>query len=52
VVLVHGGGAGAAAAFAHQRPLAERFELVLPDRPGAGATPADGPQDAERGRRP
>lgn len=47
-VLVHGGSAGGAAAFAGQRPLADAFELVLPDRPGTGDTPADGPQDAVR----
>jgi len=47
-VLVHGGGAGGVAAFAGQRPLAQDYELVLPDRPGAGGTPAQGPQDAER----
>jgi len=47
-VLVHGGGAGGAAAFAAQRPLAGDFQLVLPDRPGSGSTPADGAQDAGR----
>jgi len=47
-VLVHGGGAGGAAAFAGQRPLAEHCDLVLPDRPAAGGTPAQGHQDAER----
>jgi pimeloyl-ACP methyl ester carboxylesterase len=47
-VLVHGGGAGGAAAFARQRPLADCYELVLPDRPGSGRTPAAGPQDAVR----
>ncbi len=47
-VLVHGGGAGGAAAFAQQRPLAERFELVLPDRPETGLTPRTGSQDALR----
>jgi pimeloyl-ACP methyl ester carboxylesterase len=47
-VLVHGGGAGGAAAFAGQRPLARDHELVLPDRPGAGGTPARGRPDAER----
>lgn len=47
-VLVHGGGAGGATAFTGQRPLAEDYELVLPDRPGTGSTPAHGPQDAER----
>jgi pimeloyl-ACP methyl ester carboxylesterase len=47
-VLVHGGGAGGSVAFAAQRPLAEDHTLVLPDRPGAGGTPAQGRQDAER----
>jgi pimeloyl-ACP methyl ester carboxylesterase len=47
-VLVHGGGAGGLAAFSRQLGLAESFELLLPDRPGAGDTPADGPQDAAR----
>jgi pimeloyl-ACP methyl ester carboxylesterase len=47
-VLVHGGGAGGAAAFASQRPLARDHRLVLPDRPGTGGTPAAGPQDAVR----
>jgi pimeloyl-ACP methyl ester carboxylesterase len=45
VVLVHGGGAGGAANFAAQRPLAERWTLVLPDRPGHGRTPARGRVD-------
>jgi pimeloyl-ACP methyl ester carboxylesterase len=47
-VLVHGGGAGGLAAFSRQLILADSFELLLPDRPGAGDTPADGPQDADR----
>ncbi len=50
-VLVHGGGAGGAAGFHRQQPLAENFTLVLPDRPGAGRTPADGPQNAVRDAR-
>ena len=47
-VLVHGGGAGGPAAFAQQEPLSGSYELVLPDRPGSGRTPPDGPQDAVR----
>jgi len=47
-VLVHGGGAGGASAFASQRPLAADFRLLLPDRPGTGASPPDGPEDADR----
>lgn len=45
VVLVHGGGAGGAANFQQQRPLAERWTLVLPDRPGHGRTPLHGRED-------
>lgn len=45
VLMVHGGGAGGAANFQQQRPLAERWTLVLPDRPGHGRTPAHGRQD-------
>jgi pimeloyl-ACP methyl ester carboxylesterase len=47
-VLVHGGGAGGLAAFSRQLTLADSFELLLPDRPGTGDTPADGPPDADR----
>ncbi|TXC97382.1 alpha/beta hydrolase [Streptomyces sp. ISID311] len=46
VVLVHGGTPqGGAAAFTAQSPLARRWHLVLPDRPGHGATPAAGPHE-------
>ncbi len=31
-----------------QRPLAQRWHLVLPDRPGHGQTPAEGREDFER----
>jgi pimeloyl-ACP methyl ester carboxylesterase len=49
VVFVHGGDhGGGVAAFAHQQPLADRWTLVLPDRPGYGRTPAAGRQDFER----
>ncbi len=48
-VLVHGGTPGGGGdAFAAQRPLAERWRLLLPDRPGHGKTPADGREDFER----
>jgi pimeloyl-ACP methyl ester carboxylesterase len=49
VVLVHGGTPqGGAVAFREQRPLAERWRLILPDRPGHGATPRLGQEDFER----
>jgi pimeloyl-ACP methyl ester carboxylesterase len=38
VVLVHGSVAGGEATWAEQRPLAERFGLVVVDRPGYGPT--------------
>jgi len=48
-ILVHGGTPGGGAdAFAAQRPLAQRWRLLLPDRPGHGKTPADGREDFER----
>jgi pimeloyl-ACP methyl ester carboxylesterase len=48
VVLVHGIILGGRYAWMGQRPLAERWSLVAPDRPGHGDTPADGRQDFER----
>lgn len=48
IVFVHGGADGGRAAFSAQLPLAERWELVLPDRPGHGRTPAQGRSDFER----
>ena len=36
VVLVHGGGTGGALAWQFQQPLAERWRLVMPSRPGYG----------------
>lgn len=45
VVLVHGGGAGGVANFQQQRPLAARWTLLLPDRPGHGRTPLHGRED-------
>jgi pimeloyl-ACP methyl ester carboxylesterase len=48
VVLVHGGTpGGGSVAFAHQAPLSERWRLVLPDRPGHGQSPPQGPGDFE-----
>lgn len=48
IILVHGGADGGSAAFSAQLPLAERWRLVLPDRPGHGRTPANGRSDFER----
>jgi pimeloyl-ACP methyl ester carboxylesterase len=49
VVMVHGGDpGGGASAFALQRPLAERWTLILPDRPGHGQTPPAGHEDFAR----
>jgi pimeloyl-ACP methyl ester carboxylesterase len=39
VLLVHGSVADAASTWAEQRPLAERWRLVVLDRPGFGANP-------------
>ena len=39
IVLVHGSVIGAAATWRQQRPLAERFELVLVERPGFPPNP-------------
>jgi pimeloyl-ACP methyl ester carboxylesterase len=39
VVLVHGSVVGAERTWRHQPPLAERWTLVLPNRPGFGASP-------------
>jgi pimeloyl-ACP methyl ester carboxylesterase len=48
VVFIHGGGPGGAMSFAAQKPLAERWHLVLPDRPGHGDSPRQGRDDFER----
>lgn len=49
VVLVHGGTpGGGAAAFAEQAALAERWHLILPDRPAHGLSPRQGDEDFER----
>lgn len=48
VVFVHGGEeAGGLTAFAGQTPLAKSFTLIMPDLPGHGQTPAQGPVDAD-----
>ncbi len=39
VVLVHGSVIGAAQTWRHQLPLAEHWTLILPNRPGFGASP-------------
>jgi pimeloyl-ACP methyl ester carboxylesterase len=39
VVLTHGSVVGAARTWRHQLPLAERWALCLPNRPGFGASP-------------
>jgi pimeloyl-ACP methyl ester carboxylesterase len=39
VVLVHGSVVGAARTWRHQRPLASAWTLVMPNRPGFGASP-------------
>ena len=48
VVFVHGGEeAGGLTAFVSQTPLAQSFTLMLPDLPGHGQTPAEGPASAD-----
>ena len=39
VVLIHGSIVGADVSFRHQLPLAERWTLVIPNRPGFGHSP-------------
>src|SRR5689334_876440 len=39
VVFVHGSIVGAETTWRHQAPLAERWTLCLPNRPGFGASP-------------
>jgi pimeloyl-ACP methyl ester carboxylesterase len=39
ILFVHGSIAGAALTWRRQRPLAERWTLVIPNRPGFGASP-------------
>jgi pimeloyl-ACP methyl ester carboxylesterase len=45
LILVHGGGACGARAWGHQEPLAERWRLVMPHRPGYGKSPELGRED-------
>src|SRR4051812_29337927 len=40
VVLVHGSIVDAARTWRHQQPLADRWTLVMPNRPGFGRSPA------------
>jgi pimeloyl-ACP methyl ester carboxylesterase len=47
VILVHGSVNGAET-WSAQEPLAARWRLVIPDRPGFGKSPADGRPDFER----
>jgi pimeloyl-ACP methyl ester carboxylesterase len=47
-VLVHGGDPfGGATTFSEQQALAERWHLVMPDRPGHGNSPRQGREDFE-----
>ena len=48
VLFVHGSVLGAAATWRRQRPLAERWRLLLANRPGFGASPALARGDFER----
>ena len=41
VVLVHGGGSPSRETWFAQKPLAERWALIAPDRPGHGDSPGD-----------
>jgi pimeloyl-ACP methyl ester carboxylesterase len=47
-VLVHGSVTGAELSWRGQRPLAKRWTLILPDRPGFGRSPSSGRVDFER----
>ena len=47
VVFVHGLGDGGPAGWPAQWPLAERWRLVFPHRPGYGGSPAQGREDFE-----
>ena len=47
-VLVHGGDPfGGASTFSEQEALAERWHLIVPDRPGHGNSPRQGREDFE-----
>lgn len=53
VLLVHGSVTGGEPTWARQRPLAARWRLVVPDRPGFGQSPpADGRVDFEADAEP
>lgn len=45
VVLVHGGGTGGLASWQAQVPLAARWRLVAPSRPGYGPSPSEAGED-------
>jgi pimeloyl-ACP methyl ester carboxylesterase len=47
LILVHGDVTSGQQAWARQRPLAERWHLVVPDRPGAGRSASAGRVDFE-----
>jgi pimeloyl-ACP methyl ester carboxylesterase len=47
VLLVHGSVGGGESTWAEQRPLADRFELLVADRPGYGSTPMVEREDFE-----
>jgi pimeloyl-ACP methyl ester carboxylesterase len=47
VVLVHGSVGGGEATWAEQRPLGQRYTLIVLDRPGYGATPMVEREDFE-----
>lgn len=48
VIFIHGGGSGGAANFQQQKSLAERWTLLVPDRPGYGKSPSIGVKDFEQ----
>ena len=47
IVFVHGGGEGGLSAWTAQTPLADRFRLIVPYRPGYGESPSLGGEDFE-----
>lgn len=47
-MLIHGGGSGGSANFQQQKALAERWTLLIPDRPGYGKSPSIGVKDFEQ----
>lgn len=48
VLFVHGGGTGGTLAWQRQLPLAERYRLVIPWRPGYGPSPEAAREDFDR----